>query len=106
MHSSFLLRNFWVQSVSSASFIVGLGGCGSTPVLPDAKNVKVSRDEAGKSCRELGPVQGATNSVKGTVEAALEDMKQDASRKGANYVRMETTSAMGTAVSGTAYFCS
>lgn len=82
-----------------------IGGCSSQPVIPEAKNVKVSRDDADKDCVSLGPVQGSVSTVKGTIEQALEDMKLDAARKGANYVRMETTSALGSSVAGTAYKC-
>ncbi len=80
-------------------------GCSSQPIIPDAKNVKVSREDADSDCKDLGPVQGSVTTVKGTIEQALEDMKLDAARKGANYVRMQATSAMGSSVSGTAYMC-
>lgn len=80
-------------------------GCSSHPIVPEAKNVEVSRNDAGRKCREIGPVQGSVVTAKGTVEQAIENMKLDAARKGANFVRMETTSALGTSVSGTAYFC-
>ncbi|MCM2281310.1 MAG: DUF4156 domain-containing protein [Bdellovibrionaceae bacterium] len=84
---------------------IALAGCSSHPVVPDKEAVKVSRDDADKDCRELGPVQGSVTTTKGTVEQAIDDMKLDAARKGANYVRMQATSAMGTSVSGTAYIC-
>ncbi len=79
--------------------------CGSHPIVPDAKNVTVTRDRISKSCREIGPVQGSVISVNGTIEQAIDDMKLDASRKGANYVQIGSTSAYGTSASGTAYFC-
>lgn len=79
--------------------------CGSHPIVPDAKNVTVTRDRIAKNCREIGPVQGSVISVKGTIEQAIEDMKLDAARKGANYVQMGSTSAFGTSASGIAYFC-
>ena len=80
-------------------------GCSSHPVVPDKDAIKISRDDADKDCQELGPVQGSTSTHKGTVEQAIEDMKMDAARKGANYVRVQATSAIGTSVSGTAYKC-
>ena len=80
-------------------------GCSSHPIIPEGKNVTVSRDEAKKSCQDLGRVTGRTISVKPNLAAALEDMKKDAALKGANYVRMETASGMESAVAGTAYFC-
>ncbi len=82
-----------------------LSGCGSHPIKPAGENVKISRDEADKDCREIGSVEGRNQSAKGTFETALEDLKLDASRQGANYVRMEQTSGTGTAVRGTAYLC-
>ena len=82
-----------------------LAACGSHPIKPASQNVKISRDEAGEKCREIGAVEGRTTSVKGTFEQALEDLKLDASRQGANFVRIEKTSGTGTAVRGTAYFC-
>jgi hypothetical protein len=79
--------------------------CSSTPVIPEGKNVTVSRDEAKKSCQELGRVTGRTITAKPNLEAAVEDMKKEAALKGANYIRMETASGLQSAVAGTAYFC-
>lgn len=87
----------------AAGFLVV--GCSSHPIIPDAKNIELSRENPDKDCQEIGPVQGAVITSQGTIEQAVEDMKLDASRKGANYVRMESTGAMGTSVSGTAYKC-
>lgn len=85
--------------------ILALAGCGSHPIVPEGKNVKVSRDEPSKDCQDLGAVQGSVQTKSGTVEQAIEDMKLDAARKGANYVKMETASAYGSSTRGTAYFC-
>ncbi len=83
----------------------GFIGCGSHPIKPAGENVKISRDDADSDCREIGSVEGRNQSAKGTFETALEDLKLDASRQGANFVKMEQTSGTGTAVRGTAYFC-
>lgn len=80
-------------------------GCGSHPIKPEGSNVKISRDDAAPECREIGAVEGRNQSVKGTFETALEDLKTDAARQGANFVRIAQTSGTGTAVRGTAYFC-
>lgn len=80
-------------------------GCGSHPIKPEADNVKVSREEADEECKDLGPVEGTVSTKSGTFEQALENMKIDAARKGANFVKMEATSAYGTATRGNAYFC-
>ena len=96
---------------STATFLLAalstalVAGCGSHPIKPSAENVKLSRDEASSSCREIGPVEGRNQSVKGTFDMALEDLKLDASRKGANFVKIGATSGTGTAVGGTTYFC-
>lgn len=95
------LATYLFAVVSTAFFV----GCGSHPIKPAAENVKISRDEASSSCREIGPVEGRNQSVTGTFDMALEDLKLDASRKGANFVKIGATSGMGTAVGGTAYFC-
>ena len=85
--------------------ILVLTACSSQPIVPEAKNIKLARENPSKDCREIGPVQGSVSSNKGTIEQAIEDMKLDAARKGANYVRMESTGAYGTSASGTAYQC-
>jgi Flp pilus assembly protein TadD len=85
--------------------ILLFSACSNRPVVPEAKSVTVQREEADKKCKEIGRVQGSVTSHGGSVEQAIEDMKLDAARKGANYVRMEATSALGSSVSGTAYSC-
>ena len=80
--------------------------CSSAPpIKPDVENLKVSREPADKSCKEIGPVEGRTDSVKGSFEEALENLKQDAAGKGANYVQIRQSGAMGTSVRGVAYLC-
>ncbi len=85
--------------------IFATAGCGSHPIKPEASNVKVTRDAPGKNCESIGKVQGSVSSAKDTFEEALEDLKLDASRKGANFVQIGPTSAYGTSVAGEAYFC-
>lgn len=80
-------------------------GCSSQPIVPEAKNVKLTHDQPAKDCREIGPVQGSVKSTRGTIEQAIEDMKLDAARKGANFIRMGAVSAIGTSASGTAFQC-
>lgn len=100
------------SKITSTSLMFALFGvfaavssCSSHPVVPEAKNVKVSRDDADSDCQDLGRVQGSVKTAKGSIEDAIEDMKLDAARKGANYVRMEAAGAMGTSAAGTAYRC-
>jgi len=85
---------------------VFLVACSSVPpVKPEAKNVEVSRKPAGSSCEEIGPVEGRTMSAKGSFEEALEDLKREAAHRGANYVHLGASGAMGTSVRGVAYVC-
>lgn len=88
-----------------SSLAVVLFSCSSHPVLPQKSDIKVSREEAGKDCKSLGVIEGRTTSVKGTPEEALEDLKSEAIKKGANYVKIETMGAQGTAIRGQAYYC-
>lgn len=82
-----------------------VAGCSSVPVLPEDIDVKVSREAPDENCKNLGIVLGTTQTASGTSEQALNDLKQDAARKGANYVQIETFSAFGSAAKGTAFFC-
>jgi hypothetical protein len=88
-----------------STLLLFFAGCSSQPIVPEAKNVKISREDPSKKCAEIGKVQGSVQTASGTVEQAIEDMKLDAARKGANFVRMEATSAYGTSASGTAFQC-
>ncbi len=82
-----------------------LVACSHQPIIPDARNVKIQRENPTGDCYEIGPVTGKVKTMSGSIEQAIDDMKLDAARKGANYVRMESTGAMGTSASGTAYNC-
>ncbi len=82
-----------------------LSGCGSHPVLPQKDDIKVSRDTPSSSCKSLGLVEGRTKKISGTTEDALDDLKGEAIKKGANYVKMEMMGALGTSIRGEAFFC-
>jgi hypothetical protein len=94
-----------MQIVLGLSALTLLANCSHQPLIPDAKNIEVRREAAGPKCLELGRVSGSVSTVKGTIEQAIEDMKLDAARKGANFVKMESTGAMGTSATGIAYQC-
>lgn len=85
--------------------VFSLVACSSKPIVPKGEDVKVSREEAGKDCKDLGSVRGTVTGTKPNLEKAIENMKQEAANKGANYVKMETASDYGTSVRGTAYDC-
>lgn len=88
-----------------ALFASVLVGCRSHEILPEKVEVKVSRDQPDKDCRFIGPVSGSVTHIGGSSEVALENLKKDAARKGANYVAYEAASADGSGLRGSAYFC-
>ena len=99
------MKSIFIRLVCVVS-LINLVACSSAPpVKPEGDNVKVSRDPADEDCKELGPVEGRNSSAKGTFDDALEDLKQDAAGKGANYVQIRQSGAMGTSVRGIAYLC-
>ena len=96
------------QLINKSQLIIALllfSACSSPPVLPEKKDIKVSREAPSSSCKDLGLIEGRTQKINGTSAEALEDMKGEAIKKGANYVKMETMGALGTSVRGEAYFC-
>ena len=95
----------YVNLLSPLCLCLVLAACSNQPIIPDAKNVKIARENPSSDCREIGKVQGTVKTSSGSIEQAIDDMKLDAARKGANYVRMESTGAMGTSSSGTAFQC-
>jgi hypothetical protein len=93
----------------TASLVIALGffttGCSSMSTLPEKENLKVSRDAADKDCHLIGKLEGRTQSKTPKQEEALEDLKQEAANKGANYLQVLEYSSLGTAVTGMAYHC-
>lgn len=97
------MKNFFSYSVIAAGLI--FSGCKGYEILPDKIEVKVGREVPDDDCREVGPVNGSVSKISGTSEEALENMKKDAARKGANFVLYESASGTGTAMKGIAYSC-
>jgi len=93
-------------SVRLGLFIAGLVvvGCASKPVL-EKDDVKLTRDEPSSKCRLLGPLEGRVLTTIGTQEQALENLKEEAVKRGANFVKIESLGAQGTSVRGQAYSC-
>ncbi|MBK8204024.1 MAG: hypothetical protein IPK68_17500 [Bdellovibrionales bacterium] len=83
--------------------LIGIG-CSSQSVLPEKSEVKTSRTVPA-DCTLIGKVTGNSLSVKATPEMVLDNMKQEAANKGANYLVVEQYSASGTSVTGQAYRC-
>lgn len=92
-----------VSLLAASSFI----GCSSRSVMPDKDEIKVTREMPDKDdkCKEIGQIMGRSATVKATREDVLEDLKQTAANKGANYVVVKQYSAQGTTVTGIAYEC-
>lgn len=82
-----------------------LSACGSHPILPEKKDIQVSRDNPKDNCKSLGSIEGRSTKIHGTAEDALDDMKAEAIKKGANFIKMETIGALGSSVRGEAFFC-
>jgi hypothetical protein len=88
------------------SICLAVSACASRSVLPDVKEVKVSRDEPSSTkCREIGKLTGTASSAKGTQQEALDDLKKEVANKGGNYLVVKQYSDYGTAVTGIAYEC-
>jgi hypothetical protein len=93
------------RSFFAALTVLLFVGCSSRSIKPDTKEVKISRDEPEKSCRDMGGISGTTMKVNGTQDEAIEDLKKEAANKGANYVWVKQFSTYGTTVTGQAYEC-
>ncbi len=84
---------------------LSLTACTSHPVIPEKSDVIVSRNEAGTNCKSLGPIEGRSTKVNATAEEALDDLKSEAIKKGANYVKIETIGALSSSIRGIAFLC-
>ncbi len=84
---------------------LALAGCASKEILPDKVEVKVTRSEPSKDCKMIGPVSGSTTKIGENAEVAMVNIKKDAARKGANFVQYESSSADGSGLKGTSYYC-
>ncbi len=68
-------------------------------------SVKVSREDAKDSCEAVAIVKGTYLGLKPNRIKALEDMRQKAFDKGANFVRLDLQSEAGTTAQGMAFKC-
>jgi hypothetical protein len=99
--SKFLAKFLGMSFLTLACF----SSCSHQAIVPEAKNVRIAREEPSRNCKNLGHVEGSVITAHGKIEDAIEDMKLDAARKGANYVQMGQTSALGKNVAGVAFQC-
>jgi hypothetical protein len=97
---------FFQKALCLTSLTFVIGACSSKPILPDVKSVKVAREPADERCKELGIVYGKTLSTTGKLEElALNDLTENAAKKGANYVFLQEYGGLGSSVKGVAYDC-
>lgn len=90
--------------VSSSCAYFGISN--STSEAPKTVfSVKVSREDAKESCEAMGAVRGTYLGLKPNMRKALEDMRQKAFDKGANYVRLDSSTEAGTTVQGMSFKC-
>ncbi len=67
--------------------------------------VKLSKVEAKETCEAVGPVTGTHLGLKPDLRKALADLRKKAFDKGANYVRLDSSSQAGTTVQGMSFKC-
>lgn len=87
-----------------AGLAVLLGGCASIKLDPQAERVISSPNPAPKGCKYVGQVvgnqgnffTGGWTSNRNLEEGAMNDLKNQAAQKGANYIQVVTTRAGNT----------
>ena len=93
-----------LQLFMGAALIGTVVSCTSKAIL-ERDDVTVTRDQPASNCQSLGAIDGRVMTVKGTQEEAMENLKEEAVKKGANWVHVESIGAQGTTVRGQAYNC-
>ena len=91
---------FWSSFVISFLFI-SLAGCAG--LSPAEKRIGIYKADPPANCEDLGAVNG-WGTVLGTQDEERDNMRRRAARKGANYIRLETSSKH-MSESGTAFRC-
>lgn len=81
-----------------------LAGCASKPLL-EKSDVKLTRDEAAKDCQGFGSIEVKSLSTRPDQNKLMDELKEEARKKGANFVKVEGLGAQGTSVRGQAYAC-
>ena len=99
-----------MKSLLRISFLFFLGACATFAKSSKANSrsvlsVKVTREEAKENCEAVGTVKGTYLGFKPNQRKALEDMRQKAFDKGANFVRLDSQSEAGTTAQGMAFKC-
>jgi hypothetical protein len=92
-----------ILMIATMSAVVS--GCSHEAMTPDENALTVSKDNPPAKCVEIGPVMGTTQTVGQGSEVALQDLKREASKRSANYLKVGSYSGYGGSVNGTAYRC-
>lgn len=92
------------SGIATATFAILMAGCAAIPMDPQAARIISSPNPAPKSCKYVGQVVGNQGnfftgnytSNKNLEEGAMNDMRNKASKLGANYIQLITTRAGNT----------
>ena len=99
-----------LKIIVGCAILTFLFGCATAPVSSKAAEVRIEKI-APSGCKNLGDVSGDSGywstSVKNSLEAARNDIRNKASALGANVVVLETNNQIGARVTlgGQAYSC-
>ena len=93
-------HNYLIATILSVTLV----GCSAIPLEPEAQKIVVSPNQVPTGCKYLGQVvgnqgnffSGGYTSNKNLEEGAMHDIKNKASKLGANYVQLITTRAGST----------
>ena len=95
----------WILFSFSACAYFKSSAPSSAQAVKSVFDVKVSRVEANENCEALGAVRGIYLGLKPNMRKALEEMRSKAFERGANYVRLDSSTEAGTTVQGMAFKC-
>jgi hypothetical protein len=93
-----------MKKICDIIFISFLIGCSSKPLL-EVRDIKITRDEPSRSCRSLGVLDIKSLSIRPDEKKMIDEMRNEARKKGANFVRVQEMGALGTSVRGEAFDC-
>jgi hypothetical protein len=87
-----------MRNAARGALLFTLVGCGATALTAGGMNVQLMKSDPPIGCQEVGPLTARGNEPRINI-------RNDAAKLGANYVRLETISNYGAQASGTAYKC-
>lgn len=93
-----------MKNICYIILVLVFSGCASKPLI-DKDDIKLTRDEPSASCQSLGLIEVRSISIKPDEKKLMEELKVEARKKGADYVKVEALGAQGGAIRGQAYSC-